>query len=128
MGSGLQAGVIQCAAVFEDGVVLVGRAYAGHNAATEAQRDPAQLDVPGDRPADPLDTCWHRLAGDRAPRRLGGTALALPPPPGNGRAAHLPPQPPAQITPFGSGREVLAEDQLGVQADIACWPRTSRSR
>ena len=71
---GLQAGVIQCAAVFEDRVVLVGRAYAGHNAATGAQRDPAQLDVPGDGPADPLDTCWHRLAGDRPPRKSGGTA------------------------------------------------------
>ena len=71
---GLQAGVIQCAAVFEDRVVLVGRAYAGHVAATGAQRDPAQLDVPGDGPADPLDICWHRLAGDRPPRRSGGTA------------------------------------------------------
>jgi len=74
MGSGLRAGVIQCAAVFEDRVVLVGRAYVGHNAVTGAQRDPAQLDVPGDGPADPLDTCWHRLAGDRPPRRSGGTA------------------------------------------------------
>ena len=114
---GLQAGVIQCAAVFEDRVVLVGRAYAGHNAATGAQRDPAQLDVPGDGPADPLDTCWHRLAGDRPPRKSGGTASSCFHRATAGRAARLPLQALTQITPICLPQPRDASGPLPVQND-----------
>ena len=117
MGSGLQAGASQCAAVFEDRVVLVGRAYAGHNAATGAQRDPAQLDVPGDGPADPLDTCWHRLAGDRPPRRSGGTASSCFHRATAGRAARLPLQALTQITPICLPQPRDASGPLPVQND-----------